>query len=444
MNLDGNTLGVEAAECIGEALKKHPELKRALWNNLFTGRLKSEIPLALKSMGNGIILSGAQLSVLDCSDNALGPNGMIGLVDLIKSKACYALNELKLNNCGLGIDGGKMLAKSLLECHKNSLATGKPLSLKVFIAGRNRLENPGATALAEVFKTLKSLEEIAMPQNGIYHVGMAALSEAFQHNPKMRILNLNDNTIGPKGCVALQPAIEKMQGLVELNFGDCLIKTDGAAYIGNALSDGHPNLEVLNLEFNEIGARGGRIIGVAMENKTKLKSLMLNGNKFGEEFCEELIESLKISNHENVLGSMSGDEGDDSEDEAGSEEEDDDDDDDYEDVDEEEEEDYDDDGESRFSEDPNAIYELETTVDQTSFLDNTLDKSVTFTGQQTLPQTIQTFMTIPHPSESLFKNIEDKDKIEAFRNFLSVRNLNIFINSQMHIKFKLFKLIKLC
>lgn len=424
MNLDGNTLGVEAAECIGKALEKHAELKRALWSNLFTGRLKSEIPLALRSMGAGIILAGAQLSVLDCSDNALGPNGMVGLIDLIKSSACYSLQELKLNNCGLGIDGGKMLAKSLLECHKSSSALGKPLRLKVFIAGRNRLENPGATALAEVFKTLQSLEEVAMPQNGIYHIGMAALSEAFQVNRNMKILNLNDNTIGPKGCAALQAAIEEMQELIEINFGDCLIKTNGAVYIGTALSDGHPNLEILNLEFNEIGVRGGRVIGVAMENKTRLKSLLLNGNKFGREFCDELVDSLKVCNKDNVLGSMSGDEGDESDDDedAGEseEDEDDEDEDDYEEEEEEDDDDYDEEGESRFSEVSSTTNEVNTTVENTSILDNSLNRSVTFVDHQNLPQTIQTFMTVPHPTQSLFENIEGTDKIEVFRNFLSV------------------------
>lgn len=91
LNLEGNTLGVEAAKGIGTALTKHPEFKQALWKDLFTGRLKSEIPEALKSLGKGMITAGAQLTILDCSDNALGPNGMVGLVDLIKSPTCYSL-----------------------------------------------------------------------------------------------------------------------------------------------------------------------------------------------------------------------------------------------------------------------------------------------------------------------------------------------------------------
>lgn len=77
------------------------------------------------------------------------------------------LQELKLNNCGLGIGGGTMLSQALLDCHAASVKAGTPLALKVFIAGRNRLENKGAIALAKVFKAVQTLEVVAMPQNGV-------------------------------------------------------------------------------------------------------------------------------------------------------------------------------------------------------------------------------------------------------------------------------------
>lgn len=104
-----------------------------------------------------------------------------------------------------------MLAKALTECHRSSVAANTPLQLKVFIAGRNRLENPGATALAAVFGAIQTLEHVAIPQNGIYHVGIAELSEGFRKNSNMKILNLNDNTIGQKGAMALADALECMQ-----------------------------------------------------------------------------------------------------------------------------------------------------------------------------------------------------------------------------------------
>lgn len=52
--------------------------------------------------------AGSGLVELDLSDNAFGPNGVVGLVALLKSPSCYTLQELRLNNNGLGIGGGKV------------------------------------------------------------------------------------------------------------------------------------------------------------------------------------------------------------------------------------------------------------------------------------------------------------------------------------------------
>lgn len=49
LELCGNSLGVDASKQIAEAMKKHPELKKALWSDLFTSRLNTEIPLVLVS-----------------------------------------------------------------------------------------------------------------------------------------------------------------------------------------------------------------------------------------------------------------------------------------------------------------------------------------------------------------------------------------------------------
>ena len=47
--LEGNTLGIGAAKAIGKALESHPEIQEIQGKDLFTGRLKTEIPQALVS-----------------------------------------------------------------------------------------------------------------------------------------------------------------------------------------------------------------------------------------------------------------------------------------------------------------------------------------------------------------------------------------------------------
>jgi Ran GTPase-activating protein 1 len=308
LNLEGNTLGCDGAKHIGEALKKHPEFKRALWKDLFTGRSKTEIPPALIDLSQGIMLAKAQLTVLDLSDNALGPNGMTGLVDLIKSSACHTLQELRLMNCGLGITGAKMLAKSLDECYKGSVVAGKPMELKVFAAGRNRLENEGAKVLSAVFRKMQTLEQITIPHNGIYHQGISALAEALKKNPNMKIINFNDNTITARGADVLAEAFYVIENLIEINLGDCLLKDKGGRTLSDVLADCHPHLEVVNLSGNEIGPEVGIALVNSMGPKESLQKVLLDSNQFGDEGIEQIQKILQDFGKLDVL-SVEDDEG---------------------------------------------------------------------------------------------------------------------------------------
>jgi Ran GTPase-activating protein 1 len=305
LTFSGNTVGIEAAEVIGKALEGHPEFERAHWKDMFTGRMKTEIPPALKHLSNGIMTAQAHLVELDLSDNAFGPIGAEGIVDLLKSSSCFTLKELRLNNTGCGVTGGKLLAKTLLESYHNS---GKKLALKVFVLGRSRQENDGAIELAKVFKLMGSLEEVVMPQNGIYHVGIAALSDAFSNNPNLRILNMNDNTFTDLGAAALAKALPSMPNLQVLNLGDCLLKTKGAQLIADALKSGHTELEELYLDANEIRYDGGESIIAAIANKSKLKILKIDGNQFGSDGCGKLMKQLKDSGKRHVLEEIEDDE----------------------------------------------------------------------------------------------------------------------------------------
>ncbi|XP_056263586.1 ran GTPase-activating protein 1a isoform X1 [Pseudoliparis swirei] len=341
LRLEGNTVGVEAAKAIAKALETKSKFKRCYWSDMFTGRLRSEIPPALNSLGDALVLAGAKLTVLDLSDNAFGPDGVRGIERLLKSTACYTLQELRLNNCGMGIGGGKILAASLIQCHKNSSAEGTPLGLKVFVAGRNRLENDGATALAQAFQLMGSLEEVHMPQNGINHPGVTALAKAMQHNADLRILNLNDNTFTEKGAFAMAQALKHLRNIQVINFGDCLVRPAGAIALAATVSEGLPILRELNLSFGEITEEAALAVAQAVKNKDQLEKLDLNGNSLGEDGCKALKNAMEAMNIGELLGSLSDDEGepeDDEDDHDDDEEEDDDEDVDEEEIEEEEEE----------------------------------------------------------------------------------------------------------
>lgn len=46
----------------------------------------------------------------------------------------------------------KMLSRALLNCHRAATDAGHKFALEEFTSGRNRLENEGAKAMAEVFE----------------------------------------------------------------------------------------------------------------------------------------------------------------------------------------------------------------------------------------------------------------------------------------------------
>ncbi|CAG0887535.1 unnamed protein product [Darwinula stevensoni] len=244
LRLQGS-IGVPVAKGIAKALESKPTLERAKWKGMFNGRLEREIPVALTHLVDGLRLADAHLVELDLSDNALGSIGAEGIKVLLESPVCFSLQELKLSNNDLGIEGGQIVAAALWNCHVKSVEAGRPLSLKTFYAGRNRLGNRGAMTFAAVFVQIKTLEEVVMPQNRIYHQGVAALAEAFEMNPNLHTINISDNTITPRAARLLKGALAKLPKLKSLNFGDCLLGDKGAVELLEGLQAPHPYLELV-------------------------------------------------------------------------------------------------------------------------------------------------------------------------------------------------------
>ncbi|KAL6094459.1 rangap1 [Pungitius sinensis] len=324
LRLEGNTVGVDAARAIAKALESKDLLQKCHWSDMFTGRLRSEIPTALRSLGSALMSAGARLTELDLSDNAFGPDGVKGIEQLLKSPSCHNLRELRLNNCGMGIGGGKILAEALIEGHRQSSEHGAPLKLRVFIAGRNRLENEGARALAKAFELMGSLEEVHMPQNGINYEGVTALAAAMRHNPELRVLNFNDNTFTKRGTLAMAQALRHLRNVQVINFGDCLVRSEGAIALAAVLGEGLPILKELNLSFGEITEAAALVVAQAVMDKPDMEKVDLNGNSLGEEGCDALREAMENMDKGGMLASLSDDEGE-PDDEDDDEEDDDDD-----------------------------------------------------------------------------------------------------------------------
>ncbi|CAG0923586.1 unnamed protein product [Notodromas monacha] len=288
--LQGCTVGPDAAKEIAKALESKSELQRMQFQDMFTGRLKQEIPQCLRFFGAGLDLAGSHLVELNLSDNAIGPIGSEGLCPILRSQVCYTLKELRLNNTGLGPTGSTMVAEALLDLYNASSSEGRPVGLTVFIAGRSRLENTGAKLFSEVFAKMGTLQELSVPQNGIFPDGIQNLCNALEKNPNLRILNLEDNTVKAVGAKCVATLLRKLEHLEELNLGDGLLKTTGANHLADALQDTPSKLKVLNVSSNEIRLPGGlKIVESLRQHAESLKNVNLDLNWFGDTGAEEVM-----------------------------------------------------------------------------------------------------------------------------------------------------------
>ncbi|XP_050843656.1 ran GTPase-activating protein 1-like [Serinus canaria] len=155
----------------------------------------------------------------------------------------------------------------------------------------------------------------------INNPGITALAQAFAINPLLKVINLNDNTFTEKGAVAMADTLKALRQIEVINFGDCLVHSKGAAAIADAVKEGLHKLKELNLSFCEIKRDAALTVAEAIEDKTELEKLDLNGNCLGEEVCEQLHEILEGFNMASVLGSLSDDEGEEDDEEEEEEEE---------------------------------------------------------------------------------------------------------------------------
>ncbi|KAJ3192737.1 hypothetical protein HK101_006031 [Irineochytrium annulatum] len=273
----GNTIGVEAAKALAASLKKAPTITSANLSDIFTGRLKEEIPPALDAFVDALV-NTTTLREVDLSDNAFGPAGAEPLRHLIINNR--SIETLRLHNNGLGIGGAKLISSAFTEAVEKAKAANTTISLHTIVMGRNRMEAEGAGHLSTAFSLLVGLRELRMPQNSIRPEGIATLMEALAGCVNLEVLDLQDNTFTTVGSKALASALPSWPKLKQLNVGDCLLQKEGSIDVLKALTPNHTELETLYLHFNEMDAAGVELIPALLANKPKLGTLTLNGNSF--------------------------------------------------------------------------------------------------------------------------------------------------------------------
>lgn len=284
----GNTLGVGASERLAAVIATQKNLEVAELADIFTSRLLSEIPPALKSLLDAI-LEIPSVHTVNLSDNAFGLNTQAPLVDFLSRHV--PLRHLILNNNGLGPAAGTLVADALsklAERKEEARKEGKEVAqLESIVCGRNRLENGSMEAWARAYeKHAAGMKSVKMTQNGIRQEGIShLLQNGLRHATALEVLDLQDNTFTVMGSTALASVLQGWSSLRELGVGDCLLSARGGVKVAQALAaNKNQKLQTLRLQYNEIKAEGVKALTHAA--KTALPSLRrveLNGNIFSDE-----------------------------------------------------------------------------------------------------------------------------------------------------------------
>uniref|UniRef100_A0A060T6X8 ARAD1C17160p n=1 Tax=Blastobotrys adeninivorans TaxID=409370 RepID=A0A060T6X8_BLAAD len=316
----GNTIGVEASQALADKLKTLKDLEVADLSDIYTGRLREEIPKSLDIILTAL-LNCKKLHTIDLSDNAFG----IATIDPLESFLAKhtPLEHLILANNGFGPEAGSRIGKALVKLAeaKKELGEDSP-KLETVVCGRNRLENGSMEAWAEFLSAHGTIKELRLYQNGIRQEGIEHLFlHGLSASPHLEKLDLQDNTFTLRGATALSKTVASWNGLKELQISDCLLTAKGGEAFGRALLEcsGLHTLEVLKLQYNEIDANGLKLlIDAIAKNMPNLKALELNGNRFPED--HEHIDSLNQIFEDRGFGEL--DELDDMEEETDDEDED--------------------------------------------------------------------------------------------------------------------------
>ncbi|KAE8216701.1 hypothetical protein CF327_g125 [Tilletia walkeri] len=291
VQLGGNTIGQHASQAIAAALPKD-SLTHFDAADIFTGRLISEIPLSLSAFSDALA-TFPLLQEINFSDNAFGGRCADSMTSLLAGN--QSLATVRLQNNGLGVTGGKIIAAAL-DRRASSVQGGAQSNLKALYIGRNRLENGSAPDIARALaKHGPSIEEVAMPQNGIRMDGIQSICESLgQHCPNLRLLDLQDNTLVYKGSQALAFAIPRWSKLTTLNLSDTLLRSRGGILVFDALADlgSKSQLHTLQLQYCELNRKALEALANALEKGLpELKVLEVHGNWAEEE--DECVERIR-------------------------------------------------------------------------------------------------------------------------------------------------------
>ncbi|XP_029486885.1 NACHT, LRR and PYD domains-containing protein 3-like isoform X2 [Oncorhynchus nerka] len=283
LDLSGNNLGDSELEQLTVVLK-NPQCKLEkllLKKCTFTVEGCAALAMAL-----ALRPRPSPLRELDLSENQPGNLGVKLLSSVLEDKRC-TLETLRLNDCNLTEKCCEALASAL---------SSSTSSLRELDLGNNKLHDVGVKLFSVgLGNTYCNLATLRLSDCGVTANGIFFLSSALKTNPSfLRELDMSRNSLGDSGVNLLSAVLENLHcNLETLHLKDCNLTARCCGALASALSSKGCSLRELDLSGNELKNSGVELLCVGLGSPhCKVKTLRMSRCRVTDGGCSSLASAL--------------------------------------------------------------------------------------------------------------------------------------------------------
>ena len=261
-----------------DACRKFEVTRCSQWQRACTSRA-AEVSLSHYGLGKrgcaalaSSLAMNAHVTALDLSDNGLGGEGVVAIVEALKSGGAPALRQLSLkqNMCG----------------------------------------QEGAEAVSELLRSPHPLSSIDLGSNNLGSKGVATIADGLAENATLASLSLEHNDIDSEGVEKLVVSLASNETLTSLSLEWNNVAAPGGKALADGIIAGKLRLASLSLGWNGLGDAGAREIARGLEARPSegpLRDVRLHHNRMSTAAAIPLsrclggLDALDVSG--NALGS---------------------------------------------------------------------------------------------------------------------------------------------
>ena len=225
----------------------------------------------------------------DSSNTTITPFDYFVLGYALSHISCTEHWEITMVQCHIDDECVQMLVGGINFMSSKEV---KDLNITKLILSGNAIATEGATALAEMLKENRTLQQLNVRYNSIGQGGATALAEMLKENRTLQQLDVRYNSIGQGGATALAEMLKENRTLQQLDVSNNSIGQGGATALAEMLKENR-TLQQLDVSLNSIGQGGATALAEMLKENRTLQQLDVRGNSIGQGGATALAEMLK-------------------------------------------------------------------------------------------------------------------------------------------------------